>query len=319
MRILVDTNIWRYILDAKAAGRILRAIEASPHEVQVAPSVLYETLRIRHAQLRKRHVDLLTDRRLTRLMPEAFAEAEELRGEISEIRPAWLRPIADFNSFNTLKKDWSRKAGGFWQRCRKSPDSERAILQRLGDDKVIARARDQTYSARDEMLKANWKHFSNLNEALVTFDRKMPGWRGEPVHQWRVSGWNVVTEALTQPRHPYRDWLAPFVDIRRPLSDPAEWLAFWLYEVRADRMPRFWIRWALEFCQRFRTPSAGSPCDVQLGTYTFDTDIIVSSDDQFIKLLNHCRPYAPANFGVGVYVQVGAPAVESVFAQLARA
>lgn len=293
VRILIDTNIWRYVLDAGASGALLRAAEDSNHQLQIAPSALYETLRMSNIAVRDRLVHLITDRHITRLMPEAYSESEEIFGQISEHRATWMRIPPDQKKFDRLKKDWSRKAGGFWTRCRKSPASEVRALLGLGDDATLAAARDEAQNARKEAYDARLREHEKLNAVFVSFTQKLPGWRGEPVDHWRVSGWSATTWALQQPRHAYKDWLEPRVDLSALRADDVSWLTLWLYEVAAADMPRFWLRWAIEYCQRFRKVTPGTPCDSQLGTYALDTDLILSSDTAFIQILDRCRRYAP--------------------------
>lgn len=46
-KVLLDSNIWRYVLDAGAQGALLRAANNNSVTVQVAPAVVYEALRLR--------------------------------------------------------------------------------------------------------------------------------------------------------------------------------------------------------------------------------------------------------------------------------
>ncbi|MGZ5880341.1 MAG: hypothetical protein ACXWJO_01180 [Xanthobacteraceae bacterium] len=46
-RALLDTNIWRYVVDHGAQGGLLRVACVGSHMVQIAPGVLYETLRLK--------------------------------------------------------------------------------------------------------------------------------------------------------------------------------------------------------------------------------------------------------------------------------
>src|SRR5438128_1849474 len=80
-RVLLDSNVWRYVVDAGAQGRLLRAAGNWSHSIQIAPAVVYEALRLRDVPLRNRLVALMTNRRFERLMPEAYSEAMEILAE----------------------------------------------------------------------------------------------------------------------------------------------------------------------------------------------------------------------------------------------
>jgi len=100
-------------------------------------------------------------------MPEAYSESMEILREIERIRPEWLRETPDFHFFNRLKKDWTRKMGGFWVRCARSPNSEaRFITGREGD--LIEDARVQTKNARKEMIEGDWKRNAAMDKTLAS-------------------------------------------------------------------------------------------------------------------------------------------------------
>ena len=82
MRVLLDANVWRRGSDAGAGGRLANLATEKGLRIVVAPSVIYEALRCSDAQLRRRLVGLLVRQEWKRLMPEAYSESMELRGEI---------------------------------------------------------------------------------------------------------------------------------------------------------------------------------------------------------------------------------------------
>ena len=114
-RALLDTNIWRYVVDNNSRGALLHIARNGAYNVQIAPGVLYETLRLKDSALRSTLVHLMTNVRFHRLMPEAYSESMEILREIERVRPDWLRKTPDLRFFNRLKKDWSRKTGDFGQ------------------------------------------------------------------------------------------------------------------------------------------------------------------------------------------------------------
>lgn len=166
MRALLDTNIWRYVVDTKSEGPLLHLAQSGLYNVQIAPAVVYETLRLEHAPLRASLIRLMTNSRFHRLMPEAYSESMEVLREIERVRPDWLRDTPDLQFFDRLKKDWTRKTGGFWVRCARSPESEARFLgSREGEMREGAKA--ETQRARREMVEAGWKRNPPMDETFA--------------------------------------------------------------------------------------------------------------------------------------------------------
>ena len=90
-RVLLDRNAWSYVADAGAGPELLRTAIRGRIEIQVAPTVVFETLAIGNQELRNRHILLLTHPAWRHLMPDAYSECMELLGEIKRHRPEWLR------------------------------------------------------------------------------------------------------------------------------------------------------------------------------------------------------------------------------------
>ena len=55
-KILLDTNIWRYLIDANASGKLFSSLKTSSNKIQVSPACLYETLRMKDARTIKNKV-----------------------------------------------------------------------------------------------------------------------------------------------------------------------------------------------------------------------------------------------------------------------
>jgi len=173
-RVLLDTNIWRYVVDNNAQGPLLRLARDSSYDVQISPGVLYETLRLKDVSLRATLVRLMTNSRFHRLMPEAYSESMEILRELERIHPNWLRESPDLRFFNRLKKDWSRKTGGFWVRCERSPQSEARFITRL-EGNLIDEAEAQARLARKEIIDTEWKRNPPMDKTLAGFNFPVPG------------------------------------------------------------------------------------------------------------------------------------------------
>jgi hypothetical protein len=275
-RALLDTNVWRYVVDHGAQSRLLRLARFGSHDVQIAPGVVYETLRLKDVSLRASLVRLMTNARFRRLMPEAYSESMEILGEIERIRPDWLRDTPHLEFFNRLKKDWSRSTGGFWVRCERSPESEARFLSQR-EQEMIEGSKAQAHLARKEMIDGGWKRNPRMDKTLAGFTAPTPGWRGDMVEAWRVERFTTMSYGLSCVGNAFRDWIAPFVDLDGGLLHSAAWGEFWLYEADKRALPRQWLRWAHSFAQRFRKVTPGSPGDTQLATYFVETDVVITA------------------------------------------
>jgi hypothetical protein len=315
-RAILDSNVWRYIVDAGSQGELLRVAKNSPYSIQIAPAVIYEALRLRDIPLRDRIVALMTNRRFVRLMPEAYSESMEVLGEIRRLKPGWLRKFPDNEFFMRSRNDWTRKMGGFWVRCAESPDLESQRLQTM-EGPLLSQAHEQFRGARKETMESSWKHNPPMDKTLAGFSHPIPGWSGEMVEAWRWESLAGLTYGLSQRGSPYRDWIAPFVEVDDGLLHRPDWVEFWLHLVSERALPRQWIRWGHYFAQRFRKVTSGSGGDNQLFTYLVETDLVITADKAFLDILEECRPYAPCSFPLGRPVPAGLPGVSAVLAILA--
>ncbi|WQO70512.1 hypothetical protein U8C40_38680 (plasmid) [Sinorhizobium medicae] len=314
-RVLLDSNLWRYIVDVGLQGRLLQAARHGSVVVQIAPAIVYEALRLRDVPLRNRLVALMTNRSFHRLMPEAYSETMEILDEIRRLRPGWLRREPDLVFFNRSRSDWSRKMGGFWVRCANSPGQEASYVREM-EGSLLEQAGQQIKDARKEMLDAGWKSNLSLSEIRASPKHPIKGWNGERVDAWRLESLVGTTYALSRPGHPYRDWLHPFVDVDRGLLQSSAWVEFWLHAVGVQALPRQWLRWGHSFAQRFRKVSPGSGGDNQLFSYLTETDRVITADKGFIDILEVCRPSAPCALPVGQLVPAGPEGAEATIAAL---
>jgi len=315
VRVLLDTNVWRYLVDQGANKDLLRSVRGGRVQIQIAPSVLYEALRTRDVDLRRRLASLMTLPTWKRLMPEAYSESQEILSEVRRLRPKWLRPTPDLNALRRFRFDWVRSRGGFWERVRLTPDKEAGYVAQLGDDD-IARARRQADDRRKEFRDISCFETVALDSVYCDQLGSIPGWNGDRIEAWRGDAWYSTTRALQTPGHPYIDWLSPEIDISQLTQPGQSWVRFWFYEVSTKAMPRFWLRWAFEFLQRFRRVTEGTPCDAQLATYLPEADLVVSADKAFIQIANRCRVFAPCCFAETVLIPSGRQGVDALLSRL---
>jgi hypothetical protein len=316
MRILLDTNIWRYVIDHDALGVIQQAARKSRHEIVIAPAVVYEALNTGNPVLRSTLISAMTLPCWKRLMPEAFSESEEIKAEIMRLRPEWSRVQQDQTLYRRLRHDWRRSRGGFWDRARHDTVQEARRIDRLG---LLGAARADAKEARGATisLPAHWKD-APLGAMLASLAHPEPGWDGNPVELWRTKADAYFEQALALPGHPYIDWLDGQINLTMMMLEKSQRTRFWFHEVDPLRMPRHWLRSAFEFQQQFHKVTDGTPGDCQLGTYLVDVDLMLSADKNFVRFAERCRREAPFLVGRSVLVPGGQQAIDALLTEITQ-
>jgi hypothetical protein len=133
----------------------------------------------------------------------------------------------------------------------------------------------------------------------------LAGWSGEPVEAWRAVCrdfyWYQLVSShalavLSRRDTTTADWVGAYVNLRRLHSDRAEFTKFWLEDVRAEALPREWLRWAVNLLQADRKVTSGNPVDEQHSSYLVDCDLFLSADGPYVSLLAEVREDAPFSF-----------------------
>ena len=324
MRILLDTNVWRYIVDARAMQEVRKVSQKNGKRILVAPSTVYETLRMTDSDLRNKVISFMADKAWIRLMPEAFSECEELKNEIRRVRPDWLRGKPDLVMYKRLRFDWRRSNGGFWSRVLAMPEAELAALNALGDAETLDQARRASVRSREHALTLSQKEGSvRLNKVRGRDPDELPGCGDDDIDFWRLTARSVFKKLFEEYvlrgfRHGYLDWLEGEVDIASVLADPVSFNRFWLYDSELEALPRFWLRGAFDFLQVWHKVNDGTPCDSQLGTYLPEADIVVSADKNFVKFVTRCSDEGPIRVAKGYRIQGGSEGVEDLLALLSK-
>ena len=216
-------------------------------------------------------------------MSEAYSKSQELLAEVRRCHPEWLAEKGDRQLAQRLLHDWRRTKSGFWNHVRRNPDREAAQIAELpGEDLEIARAHANAQrKLMENSGNSGRKLATPLNNVKSVLHVWPPGYSGAAVHPWRINAWSSMSQALSIPTHPYREWLAADLNVMAALRDGGTWLRFWFDEVREDRMPRFWLRWAFEHLQMFAAVTLGTPGDAQLGTYLPEAEFFLVCGQEF--------------------------------------
>ncbi len=306
MNILLDTNVWRYLVDARAVGRLVSIVKKSGCSLCVAPATVYEATHSRDAELRHQMLRAMLLPSWKRLRPEAWSEAEEVKGEIRRCHPEWLRRKPDLVTLKGLAHDWIRRTGGAWDRAANRPGLVAAI-QRPSVDQ----ARKQSVTARKEVAALRADDDKTPLSEIVEPCEFVP-YAGQAVAAWRASVRRTVHIARSDHQSAYFDWLDAEVDLALMPDVNPYFQTFWVREVEASRVPRHWLRWAFRYLQERRKVSPGTPVDRQISTYLCEVDRFLSADKVMVSIAERCRAEAPFSIAESTLVPGGAAAVDEL-------
>jgi hypothetical protein len=301
-RVLLDTNVWSNLVRENQVESLRKVAKANHVDIVASPAVVYELLRTPNAEYRKRDLKAVTLSSWLRPMSELYQLAEELRSEITRLRPEWLRNPPDLASWYAQRADWTSSIG-FWQRARHQPDLVHQVIATLEEDQ-IGKARLIAKANRESMPL----EFAELDLSLSTsvFLERYKGWNGDPFESWRREAIQMWMEGLfITSRTVYREWLEPWVDLTKIKRDRPSWIKFWVYEVDRDRMPLHWLAWAFSTVTATRKVTTGTPVDCQIGLYLPACEYFATSDRVFGEIVDKVRRWSPVGLGEVNVLPVG--------------
>lgn len=316
MKVLLDSNVWRYIADYGDVDKLVQVTEECRVEIVVAPALVFEAMNLEDEATRRKILRLLAHPRWTRLMPEAFLEAEEIKSIIRRLRPSWLLPAPNLTEVAQLRYDWERPEGGFWSNAGEDvapPQTDES--QR--SERELALARQESYEIRKRMTEQKRAlPETSLGDIYHQPSDSLPGWRGQPIEYWRVPSLNVIRNELAIYTSPYREWLDSEIDVAAIESEPESLTQLWFYEISPADAPRQWTRGAFECLQAFHKVTNGTPVDSQLSSHLVDVDAVVSADRNFVQFAQKCRTDAPFELAQPRLISGGSGAVADLLAVL---
>jgi hypothetical protein len=252
--------------------------------------------------------------RWKKLMPEAYSEAIEFVNESRRLNAPWVRAKPHGSkSRNMFLRDWTKVAGGFWDRVRLDTAGEARRID-WQDPLLLSRAREIARANRSITENSNLKEGTKLSMVFSKPPGSVSGWRGDWISSWRIESWLSVGKALQNPDHPYTQWVGCDIDLDLLKILQEEWNIFWFYVVQENQLPRCWIRWAFAHLLTFRKVSDGTPCDVQLATYLHSVDLFVSADSNLIDIASRVAKEASVKIAQCRHIPSGARGVEALFA-----
>lgn len=317
IRLLLDTNIWCEIANAGGGDELNRIARASSVDLVVCPTIVEEVRAIPDPVRRAKSLRLVTQSGLVRLMPEAFLEMAEIKGEVRRLRPEWLIPNPNFVEFNRLRYDWVRASGGFWGRARIDAHV-RITDESIRGDRELYLAREESKAIRKRVFDSGENGASTPIEQVAYMPEiGTVGWSGKPVHYWRASSLYTVRKELMIYTSPYREWLDCEVDVFAMLSGDESMNHLWFHEMDPRNVSTQWMRGAFEFLAAWHKVTPGTPGDCTLATAFTQADVVVSADKNLVAFANRCNAEAPFHTAQGALVKGGRAGVEDLLALVA--
>lgn len=315
--VLLDSNVWRYFVEADAVNELRARSKAASIDIAACPAVANELLATGDPQLRRLMITAITRGTWVRLMPDAYSMAEEVRQEIARCRPGWLAEHHDLTEWHALR---SAYVGGFWwQRLRRDPAGQAAAAAAVGG-RQLASARLGAVARRRRALQVGPRFETAPLDGGLS-ELAIPHLALSGAYQtWRLHAFGVWSEALFKDSGSLalHDWLRPWLDMPSVYADFHSWRRFWLHDVEAERLPRHWIRSALQALQATRRTTGGTPVDNQISTYLVDCDAFMTSDSALVGCLAALAGNAPTRLAVPYALPGGAQAVPAALELLAE-
>jgi hypothetical protein len=320
-KILLDTNVWRYIHDANIAADIFSAIRNSRKEILVAPSVLFETARMKDIAVRNGILRLMTDARLKRLMPEAFSVCNELHKEMNRLHPEWTLAKCDMPIYMRNRHDWKRKKGGVWDRFRLTTNAAVDNLMQMegsSHHEVINEIESVRNQLKGQAVSINSLDIEKFTTRIISDDIH-PDYFNKDYPDWRIKAFSHTTLSLLRNgRHPYKDWLKERLSPQVVSFQCAPWIAFFLEEMKLENVPRLWVAGAYEVLQPYQKITSGTACDTQLSHYLIDADIFITADKRLFELSMKIKASSKIQLPIPILIHAGGKGMDALLQLLTK-
>lgn len=320
MKVLLDTNVWRYLIDSKNQDLLYNVTRKSNVKICIAPIVVVETLRLSDSSLRRRIVEAQTRDCWHRLMPDAFLQCEDVKSEMIRLHPEWIIKKRDVNLYRRLRYDWIRAKGGFWEKTRVNTDVI-ANRYRTQDASALNQVRQQLRDVRSSVVEngAPLLNAKRLKDFTGSWTNKITG---EIVVSefWRVYAELIWCNMLSADKNSaFYQWISCDIDIEFLLwGGYPEFLNFWQSEAQLEALPREWIRAAIYALQSERKVTDGNPVDAAISVHLVDVDAIISADKNLIAMVNRIQDEAPFQTAHGYLISSGKEGIEQLFKLLSQ-
>jgi len=313
MKLILDTNIWRYLVDSSNKNNLYKYTQDSKLDVFVPPGVVIETLRMGDKRLRKEIIELQTRNCWERLMPDAYLQSKDVMNEMLRFHPEWRKQEEKNSNKRRHRYNWIRGRGGFWEKVRRNTEiiAEKYYSQ---DKETLELVQKQSKDVRSDVLKNNRKimETKSLHDIKGSWENK----EGEEIEVdwWRVYAQLVWANLLSSTKSPFWEWTHEEINLDLILSYYAlAYVEFWEKEAEVEKVPREWIRAAVYALQSEKKVTTGNPTDSLISVHLVDVDLVVSADKNFISIVNQIHKEAPFKTAKGFLVEAGCDGIDNLF------
>jgi hypothetical protein len=318
MKVLLDTNVWRYLVDSESQDNLYRIAQRSKVKVTVCPGVVIETLRMEKSALRKKIIETLTRGCWERLMPDAFLECEDVRREMVRTHPEWELDAKDVTRYRRLRYDWVRSKGGFWSHVRDHTDDV-AARYRMDNSSILDEARAQAHEIRSSIVTSGNKIMTSRSLKDVTGSWTTINGDRVVVDLWRFYAVQVWANTLKIMDSPFRQWMGCQLNVELILNHYIfDFVKFWEHEAQVESVPREWLRAAVWALQSERKVTNGNPMDSAIGVHLVDVDFVVSADKNFVSIVNQCHEQAPFRTANAFLIGAGKTGIDQLFQMISE-
>lgn len=319
MRVLLDSNVWRYLVDSKRQDQLYKLTKEFDVKIVVCPAIVIETLRLTDSKLRKKIIEVQTRDCWERLMPDAFLECFDLKKELIRTHPEWELSKKNTALYKKLRFDWLRTAGGFWSKARKNTDLVAAHYA-AKDAALLDRARQQARQMRSTVINSSEGRLQDRPLNALTGSWTLPNSNKVEVDFWRVYAETIWLNMLIDSNSSFRQWMSCELNLDLMLSHycSEDWLNFWRHEVNLISVPREWLRAAIYCLQSDRKITDGNPTDAQIAVHLVDIDYFISADKNFVSILSKCYEEAPFKIANPLLVNAGNAGVDQFFQMISE-
>lgn len=314
MRVLLDSNVWRYLVDSKKQDCLHSLTKQFDVTIVVCPAIIIESLRLTDSTLRKKIIEVQTRDCWERLMPDAFLECDDLKKELTRTHPEWELSKKNSALYKKLRFDWVRTTGGFWSKTRRNTDSVAAFYT-TKDTAALKTTREQGRLMRTTVINGGKGKLVTKPLNKLTGSWTLPNFDKVEIDFWRVYSELIWRNMLTDSNSSFHQWMSCDLNLDLMLSYYCrkDWLNFWCEEVNLSSIPREWLRAAVYCLQIDRKVTDGNPTDSQIAVHLTDVDYFVSADKNLIAILSQCYEEAPFKMANSLLVNAGKVGIDQFF------
>jgi hypothetical protein len=314
--VLLDTNIWRYLLDNQRSAelkRIQTKLSDRIH-ISVSPTTAFEIAKLQDNRMKQNLLALVANPCWKKHMNDSYLNSEQLFNAISRHKPELVKSGGAKPHYNALLRLHKNRRKGWWRNILDKSNADRVQLETLGSYTTVGVPASIKPGSFDEAASKRIFEGKKLKEFIK--DNKLSPSYGDArtkaflstsnsrleveAEHWRVHGliWHVSWDS--QPA--FKEWLDERLHLDLMNANNTDYVQFWLNEVNSEEVPAHWLWSFMDYMTQLRKQSSGTYWDLSMAMYCCDADYVISADKVFCDLVGEAGSIA--NFPVARAVKV---------------